>query len=163
MRLAASRPARRKDDRTQLTGGGGCVIGGGMATGLSTLRLRARAIALVAALLYLLPFVLQASLAGANPRDTAFEAAVRAGIVCSASAPAQTAPASDQSRGSHPAGVCIVCLSGCPLAGAALPTDAVAAMPARPAFRDVALGVVDAGQGLGRPRSDIGARAPPFA
>lgn len=134
-----------------------------MATGLYALRLRARAIALAALLFYLLPFVLQASLASAAPRDAALEAAVRAGIICSAGMPAETAPRTDENRGAHPGGVCIVCLTGCPLAGAALPPEADAAVQSDLACPEALIASPAAECAFGRPRSDIGARAPPDA
>jgi outer membrane biosynthesis protein TonB len=132
---------------------------------LSALRLRARAISLAAAVLYLLP-VLAAMIpaAPASAADAAFAAAVRAGIICTTPDPSGMQPTSPAPAAPHSGNQCGLCVTVC-ATGSAAPPPAVA-VPAhpRPGALVSAPHTDDAdAPGLRRPASDVAARAPPAA
>jgi hypothetical protein len=137
-----------------------------MTASLSAMRLKARAIALVVALLYLVPLLAPVLPAAASAEDAAFAEAVRAGIICAAPDPAAASPGNPAQAPAparnHAADHCSLCVTGC-ASGSAAPPQTVAriahprlvALPAAPR--------TDRADppGLSRPASDVAARAPP--
>lgn len=114
------------------------------------------------AILALVVPLVAACIPPAEAEDAAFEAAVRAGVIC---ATATTRPSSQTPT---PAGrqhdtQCVQCLMGCPFGGAALPPKPIAPIGLSASMRGVVSPKPEAAATASRvrPVSDIAMRAPP--
>lgn len=128
---------------------------------LDTLRHAGRLPAMLAILALVVPLI-AACIPPAEAEDAAFEAAVRAGIVCANAPGGSTAPTPDPAGRQHDT-QCIQCLMGCPFGGGLPPPAPLAAIGlsvSLAGFVSVRPEAV-ATSALVRPVSDIAMRAPP--